>query len=207
MATGRKRQFDEKKALNEAMLVFWEKGYAAASLTDLTAAMGINKPSMYAVFGNKEQLHRLALEYYGKYFGSKNLNILSDEHSTVHQRLRLFLSSVANMQFDENYPKGCLVSSCVSETATGILPSVTVSEVKSMQSNTEDMLKMFFNKAKSKGQLDKTFETNNTAMFISLLIHGSAVMARSGKNKDDIEQAFTLALSHLNLAQVELSDS
>ena len=53
---GRPRAFDEDAALKKAMEVFWSKGYDAASLSDLTAAMGINPPSLYAAFGNKEAL-------------------------------------------------------------------------------------------------------------------------------------------------------
>ena len=56
MAGGRQRSFDKQQALENAMRVFWQKGFIGASLMDLTESMGINKPSMYAAFGNKEQL-------------------------------------------------------------------------------------------------------------------------------------------------------
>ena len=61
---GRPREFDDEAALDRAMRVFWEKGYQAASLTDLTRVMRINRPSLYAAFGNKEALFRRVLGRY-----------------------------------------------------------------------------------------------------------------------------------------------
>src|SRR5213083_2561468 len=63
---GRPRAFDPDAALDRAMHVFWAKGYEGASLSDLTSAMDINRPSLYAAFGNKEQLFRKALDRYAK---------------------------------------------------------------------------------------------------------------------------------------------
>ncbi|WP_142341029.1 TetR/AcrR family transcriptional regulator, partial [Bacillus thuringiensis] len=60
----RLREFDEEKALDAAMQLFWEKGYAATSLSDLTARMEIQKPSLYSAFGDKEGLFEAALRRY-----------------------------------------------------------------------------------------------------------------------------------------------
>jgi AcrR family transcriptional regulator len=64
VATGRPREFDIDQALDRAIAVFWRKGYEGASLRDLTRAMGINRPSLYAAFGNKQELFRRALDRY-----------------------------------------------------------------------------------------------------------------------------------------------
>ena len=64
MTIGRPRAFDIDQALDRALDVFWRKGYEGATLCDLTAAMGINPPSLYAAFGNKEGLFRKALDRY-----------------------------------------------------------------------------------------------------------------------------------------------
>src|SRR5438034_4590790 len=62
--SGRTRQFDVDEALDRALEVFWARGYEGATLPELTRAMGINRPSLYAAFGNKEQLFRKALDRY-----------------------------------------------------------------------------------------------------------------------------------------------
>src|SRR5437899_11421190 len=64
MPSGRTRQFDVDEALDRALEVFWARGYEGATLPELTRAMGINRPSLYAAFGNKEQLFRKALDRY-----------------------------------------------------------------------------------------------------------------------------------------------
>ena len=64
MPSGRARQFDLDEALDRALEVFWARGYEGATLPELTRAMGINRPSLYAAFGNKEQLFRKALDRY-----------------------------------------------------------------------------------------------------------------------------------------------
>ena len=62
----RQREFDEEKALDDAMVLFWEKGYRATTLSDLTAKMGIQRPSLYSAFGDKEELFEAALRKYTK---------------------------------------------------------------------------------------------------------------------------------------------
>ena len=78
---GRPRAFDRKAALDAAMRLFWRKGYSATSIADLTAAMGIGSPSLYAAFGSKEQLYAEALDHYrseneatawGRFFAASN---------------------------------------------------------------------------------------------------------------------------------------
>ena len=64
MAMGRPREFDPDRALDRALEVFWRRGYEGASIADLTEAMGITKPSLYAAFGNKEELFRKTLDRY-----------------------------------------------------------------------------------------------------------------------------------------------
>jgi AcrR family transcriptional regulator len=92
-AGGRPRAFDEEQALDGAIDVFWRLGYEGASLTELTRAMGINKPSMYAVFGSKEELFVRALERYGLLYRVRLDAVLAK--STTYEVLESYLRSVA----------------------------------------------------------------------------------------------------------------
>src|SRR5438132_109383 len=103
---GRPREFDIDEALAAALRVFWSKGYEGASLTDLTEAMGITRPSLYAAFGNKEALFRKALDLYEReklaYVGEA---LQAPTSRAVAERL---LRGALAMQVSECEPKGCM---------------------------------------------------------------------------------------------------
>src|SRR2546421_2764902 len=104
---GRPRAFDADVALDRAMHVFWEKGYEGAALSDLTQAMRINRPSLYAAFGNKEQLFRKVLDRYMDgpvaYFGRA---LTAPKARDVVEEIFL---GTARMADDPRIPAGCLM--------------------------------------------------------------------------------------------------
>src|SRR5690349_16514235 len=105
---GRPRAFDRDAALRRAMEVFWIKGFAGASLSDLTGAMGINAPSLYAAFGTKEELFEAAVDLYAATEGPilwGHLNVAP----TAKEAVRLLLDSSAIAYTDPSNPPGCLV--------------------------------------------------------------------------------------------------
>src|SRR5687768_6308442 len=108
---GRPREFDADDALDKAMRVFWRKGYLGASLSDLTSAMGINRPSLYAAFGNKEELFRQAVLRYTAGPASYVREAL-DEATSLAVVERMMRGAVDMLSCPEN-PDGCL---CVQAT-------------------------------------------------------------------------------------------
>jgi AcrR family transcriptional regulator len=104
-AGGRPRAFDEDQALDGAIDVFWRLGYEGASLTELTQAMGINKPSLYAVFGSKEELFTRALERYGLLYREHLDAVLAK--STTYEVIESYLRSIAELATRGRVP-GCL---------------------------------------------------------------------------------------------------
>ena len=104
---GRPRAFDRDKALDQALHLFWEKGYEGTSIADLTGAMGINPPSLYAAFGNKEALFRAALDRYENFRDQ----IMEEAFAapTAREAMTRLLEGTADRLSDKDKPKGCLM--------------------------------------------------------------------------------------------------
>ena len=105
---GRPLSFDRDAALETAMHVFWERGYEAASISDLTSAMGITPPSLYTAFGDKEQLFLEAIERYALGYGSAGARAL-DEEPSARGAIERWLLEAANELTQPCHPKGCMV--------------------------------------------------------------------------------------------------
>lgn len=105
---GRPLSFDRDAALETAMHVFWERGYEAASIADLTSAMGITPPSLYTAFGDKEQLFLEAIERYALGYGSAGARALNEE-PTARGAIERWLLEAASELTQPCHPKGCMV--------------------------------------------------------------------------------------------------
>jgi AcrR family transcriptional regulator len=105
---GRPRTFDRTAALHRAMEVFWQQGYEGASMTDLTSAMGINSPSLYAAFGSKEQLFREAVAHYNDTDGAEMSALLRDG-PTARDAIAAALRHNAVAFADPATPRGCMI--------------------------------------------------------------------------------------------------
>ena len=104
---GRPRAFDRDDALRQAMLLFWERGYDAASMVDLTSAMRIGSPSLYAAFGSKEALFREAVTLYGATAGSLTTQVLAEE-PTAREAIEAMLRGNAADYLRPGRPTGCM---------------------------------------------------------------------------------------------------
>ncbi|MCU0096028.1 TetR/AcrR family transcriptional regulator [Bacillus cereus] len=112
----RLREFDEEKALDAAMQLFWEKGYAATSLSDLTAKMGIQKPSLYSAFGDKEGLFEAALRRYTNLHAANIRTKLQNEQS-VKEAIRTFFENMVKEEYKKEFSKGCFCINTMVELA------------------------------------------------------------------------------------------
>ncbi|WP_096086459.1 TetR/AcrR family transcriptional regulator [Agaribacterium haliotis] len=200
MAGGRKKAFDKNQALDAAMRVFWQKGYASASLSELTEAMGINKPSLYASFGNKEALFIQATEHYVKTVAAKHGQFLHDSSLSLRERLRLFLRSVIEQQCHHDAPKGCYIALCAAENESQELPEPARQKILEVSNLSYDSLYSVLSEDKQARAMKLHVQAADHVNFLLALMFGCASMSRAGKTLSELEPVIEHALAGIGLA-------
>jgi AcrR family transcriptional regulator len=190
MAMGRPRAFDADAALDEAMEVFWRHGYEGATIAQLTEAMGINPPSLYACFGSKEGLLKAALDRYSARRAAFMDEILSAP--TARAVAERMLLGIADTQTDPANPPGCLLVQGGLACGTGS-ESVPF-ELAARRAQTEEQLRQRFAKAKAEGDLTATADPAALARYLSAVTVGMGVMASSGADRDALRQVAAVSL-------------
>jgi AcrR family transcriptional regulator len=199
MVSGRQAQFDKQIALEQAMRVFWQKGYIGASLSDLTAAMAINKPSMYAAFGNKESLFIKAVDHYIEHYALKLFTVLKKTDRSLRQRLKDYFASVIDMQCSDTTPAGCFISVAATEVASSELPDQARKKIEEIFAQPEQLLTDFFSEEIQLGHLSPTHQPAQLALMIVTFLHGLASMARNNVASDKLNTLADDLLDALNL--------
>ena len=199
MAVGRKLEFDKDVALEAAMQTFWKKGYVGTSLSDLTSAMGINKPSMYSAFGNKEQLFIQSTDHYLESVAKKHSRFLYEEGKTVRERLALYMESVIRGQCEQDKPKGCYISLCVTESEGEELPGAAEHKIKEVSVFGKEELESFFKTDEDAIKHELHIEASNNAIFVMSVLNGTSSLARGGSQYSDLEPLITRTLDGLGL--------
>lgn len=189
LVSGRKKAFDEEVALDAAMHVFWQKGYAGASLSDLTEAMAINKPSMYRTFGNKEELFIKTTQHYVDTRVKHLLPIVRNTDLALLQRLKQYIMAIIDLQCNATAAKGCYLVLCQSELTSGSLP-VQASELLSNMDNipTKEFTEIFTTDPEAI-KLGLNQNPEQKALSLYTLLKGTACMARSGFSQTELEFA------------------
>jgi len=188
---GRPREFDAEKALDKALYVFWQRGYEGASLTDLTEAMGISRPSLYAAFGNKEELFRRALDRYAqKGPGAIRCEALAEP--TARKVVEHLLRSVAMTLTDPCNPAGCL-SVQGALTCSSAAESIK-QELTKRRSDSEHELRLRFERAKDEGDLGADADPEALARYIATVTQGMSVQASGGASRSELLSVADMAL-------------
>jgi AcrR family transcriptional regulator len=187
---GRPREFDEEQALTQAMRVFWRKGFDGASMGELTQAMGINAPSLYAAFGNKEQLFRRVLEQYGA--GPARYVNDALEEPTARGVAERRLYGAADAMTAPQHPWGCMVVQAATACSEAAAP--IREELIAARCGTEDALRIRFERALVEGDLPADTDAAALATFISTVINGMSVKAASGASREELHAVAKVAM-------------
>jgi AcrR family transcriptional regulator len=187
---GRARAFDADEALDRAMTVFWRKGYEGTSLTDLTEAMGINRPSLYAAYGNKEELFRKALERYGEGPSSYEREALAQP--TARAVAEGLLRGAADVQTDPNTPAGCLATLGTTYCAEDSSPIGKTLIATRLAGHAA--IRKRFERARAEGDLPADANPKDLTKYIGAVVCGMAVLAASGATRKDLERVIALTM-------------
>lgn len=175
---GRPKEFDRSEALTAALQVFWAKGYNGASMKDLTSAMRINGPSLYAEFGNKQNLYKLTIDEYAQNDACAPL-VAFESEPEIHKAVRAFMAAAIDYSTrQESGVKGCFLSSCVATTA-GEVEGIEA-KLQTAIEQTDARLAERFDQEVAKGTLPETFPSLERARLMFDLRQGHVFRARAG---------------------------
>lgn len=181
MATrGRPRAFDRGEALRRAMEVFWAHGYEGTSISDLTAAMEINSPSLYAAFGCKEALFREAVAHYNETLGATAAEELRDR-PTAREAISAVLRHHAVVFCDPDTPRGCMIV-LAATTCTDSTRSVH-EHLAEWRAATEDDFRARLERGITDGDVPAGTDVATVAAFYNTVNHGMAIQARDGADR------------------------
>jgi AcrR family transcriptional regulator len=199
MGMGRPREFDAETALDQAMEVFWRHGYEGATIAQLTEAMGINPPSLYACFGNKEGLLKAALDRYTKLRGVWMDEVVAAP--TARDVAERMLMGIAEKQTDPANPPGCLLVQ--GGIACGSGSENVPFELAARRAENEDQLRDRFVRAKAEGDLKPSSDPAALARYVSAVSVGMGVMASSGSDREALRQVASVAVQAVEVQSAD----
>ena len=187
---GRPRQFDTDKALDKALDVFWRHGFEGASIADLTQAMGISPPSLYAAFGNKETLFRSALDRYAD--TRKQIWVELMKEPTARAMLERLFDRVIGFYAEDGNPNCCmLVKGTMSSSECG---KVLADHLSAKRAESDAVLVERFTQAKAAGELANDIDPSELASYYMTILDGMSVRAAGGATRDELRKVADLAL-------------
>ncbi|MBB3729933.1 TetR/AcrR family transcriptional regulator [Nonomuraea dietziae] len=190
MPGGRPRSFDADAALDRALEVFWRQGYEGTSLSDLTEAMGINRPSLYAAFGNKEELFGRVLDRYLEGPGAFAADAL--EAPTSREVVERLVLGAVELTTGDHTPRGCL--SVKSVHACGPDSAPVRQDAVGRRKAGEAALRRRLERATD---LPPGADPGVMAGLVHTITDGIAVQAAGGRGREELRQVADLALRAL----------
>lgn len=190
MHLGRPRSFDIEQALEQAMKVFWRLGYEGASLSELTKAMGINSPSLYAAFGSKEGLFKAVLDHYE----ARRQRCLGDilAAPTARAVAERLVFGLVDLVTDPEVPPGCLLLQ--GGLSCGVGTQDVPQELARRRAALQQALEERFRRAQLEGDLKAGADVSALAGYLVVVCNGIAVQAASGASRETLREVAGVAL-------------
>jgi AcrR family transcriptional regulator len=181
--------------MQDIVRVFWEKGFEGASLSDLTAASGMAKPGLYAVFGDKQAMYAKALTHYFNGIGGSPLADLVNSSDPLRDVLRRYFVSIVETARDPTTPSGCFVVNSLIE--SGSMPAALVALSREFDRRRRDAFRTRLRAAQQAGELAPGTDADALADFFSSQVLALAVMVRADTEFDAVMRTIDVALSAL----------
>lgn len=191
-SAGRPREFDREEALRIAMNLFWRFGYEGTTTPQLTAAMRISQPSLYAAFGSKEALYSEAVDYYrGKY--SEFLTETLGANLSLKVAVEAMLIRAAKQFADrDSHPPGCMVATGALQSGAACM-SIQDSLVKHRH-EAKVLIRDRLEVGRKAGELPADADVSALASYFAMVIQGMAVQARDGASLSMLTKLAKLAM-------------
>jgi TetR/AcrR family transcriptional regulator, copper-responsive repressor len=189
---GRPREYDPDRALADAAESFWKNGYAGTSLDELTAATGMNRPSLYAAFGDKRDLYLKTLERYREESRALALQLMADDPPLRIFLRRFYQAALDIYQAGDEKARGCYTISTAATQAT-VDPAVRAFLADSIR-GTDAFLSNLIAKARDRGEVDASADPVALAQLATATLHTLAVRARAGISRRQLNALATVAI-------------
>lgn len=189
-ARGRPRSFDREQALDAAMRVFWAKGYATASISDLTAAMGIASPSLYAAYGSKEGLFREAIDRYVAVNSPSFWGVM--EARTARESVEGLLRNAVDAFCNATSPAGCMVLQTAAE--TGELSPELRQDLCDLRASNSETLARRLRRGIEEGDVAAGTDVRAVADFYATVHKGLSLSAKGGASREELESVVASAM-------------
>ncbi|HYE49954.1 MAG TPA: TetR/AcrR family transcriptional regulator [Azospirillaceae bacterium] len=191
-ARGRPRGFCREQALRKAMTLFWRHGYEGVSVSDLTRELCIAPPSLYAAFGSKDELYRLAVQQYLEDHGRKMMGAL-DGGPTVRAGIARMLREAAVDFTAPGRPSGCMVSA--GALAAGEAQRTAAAYMTAQRDSFIGVLEDRVSRARAAGELAPGADPRALARLVMATLQGMSIQARDGAPAAELEALADAAMA------------
>ncbi|WP_052422324.1 TetR/AcrR family transcriptional regulator [Nonomuraea candida] len=190
---GRPRAFDRDAVVEQATRLFWERGYEATSVGELTEVMGIRPGSLYATFGDKKSLFKEVVAAYGRTPGGAFMGRALEEETTAYGAFSRMLREAAEIYADPAHPAGCLVM-CAAANVTGQDADIAA-YLRDVREKGFEVFVARLEAARKDGELPRDSDPRALAAYFAAVLRGMSERARDGADSRELGSVAELALA------------